>query len=193
MKSLAFILLLVACVLPVHADSWLDNSDFADGLNHWRGNGRSPADMASDNPMDAPNPLLSKGLILPLRGADWDKIAQDFRGKNTSAVLTITYQITPGTAFSEKADDYANIPDQMHYDGWKPFAVLPGTWVAFISDMGSAHGVYYKIKPDMTATGPQSIRANITGLTPFSDKTLTIAFPPGTGNVVLLNVSMTDN
>jgi hypothetical protein len=193
MKSLAFVLLLVACALPVQADSWLDNSDFSSGLDHWRGNGRSPADMASDNPMDKPDPLLSKGLILPLRGSDWDRIAQDFHGKSARAVLRITYQLGPGVAFSDKLEDYLNVPYQMHYNGWKPFQVPPGTWVIFISDEDSSHGTYYKIKPNMAATGPQTITAKIDGLVPLSDKSLTIAFPPGTGNVVLLNVSMTDN
>jgi len=194
MKTLVLSLLVLVLAVPLRADNWLTNSDFSDGINNWRGNGRAPADMAPENPMDPPNPLFAKGLILPLRGADWDIIAQDFRGKGASGVLTITYMITPDVTFSTKPEDYDNIPDLMHMDGWKPFKIDPGEWVAFIADFGDkTKGEYYKIKPKMGLTGTQTVKTKFSKLTPMEDKTLTIGFPPGTGNIVILNISFTDN
>jgi hypothetical protein len=191
-KNLLSALLVLACALPLRADNWIENGDFADGIDHWRGNGRAPSDFAPDNPLDTPDPFTSKGLIIPLRGV-WDKVAQDFHGKNADGVLTITYMVSPDLAFSVNPDDYVNMPDQIHYDGWKPFNTPPGNWIVFIADFGSAHGTYWEIKPKLGSSNPQFYRARVTGLTPLEDKTITLAFPPGTGKLVILSVALTDN
>jgi hypothetical protein len=193
MKTLAFAMLVLVLTLPLHADNWLDNGDFSDGIDHWRGNGRSPSDFAPDNPFDKPDPFTAKGLILELRGADWDKIQQDFHGKSTSGVLTVTYMVSPDLAFSDKPEDYANIPDLIHYDGWKPFSIPQGNLIVIIADFGTARGTYYPIKPKLGSSEPQTFRAEVHGLTPLEDKTITIACPPGSGKLVILSVSMTDN
>jgi hypothetical protein len=193
MRPLALVVVLLLGASPLRADNWIENGDFSAGLDHWRGNGRSPADMAADsNPMDQPDPLLSKGLILPLRGVDWDKVMQDFHGKATRGVLKVVFQLAPDVAFSSKAGDYDDIPEQIHYPGWKPFSVPMGSFIVFIADLGSAHGTYYPIPAKLGVAGPQTVQASVSGLTPLEDKTITIAFPPGSGNVVLLNVSLTD-
>lgn len=180
--------------LPLRADTnWVQNGDFADGSDHWRGNGRSPAEYAIDNnqsPLDKPDPFVSKGLILPLRGADWDKVQQDFKGQGTIGVLTITYMLSPSLTFSTDSTNYTNIPDALHIDGWQPFGVTPGNWVVFITDFGTNSGTYFYIKPKLGIAEPQTIRIAVRNLTPFSDKTITIGFPPGSGTLVLLGVSI---
>jgi len=193
MKTLLFGLLVLACALPLQADNWLENGDFVDGINHWYGEGRAPADFAADNPLQSSDPFTSKGLIIPLKHLDWTKVAQDFKGKSASGILTITYMVSPDFAFSDKPDDYVNMPDQIHYDGWKAFNTPPGDWIVFIADFGSARGTYYEIKPKLGSSGPQTYRARVMGLTPLEDKTITLAFPPGTGTLVILNISLTDN
>ena len=193
MKAVFFALLALACTLPLRADNWIQNGDFADGINHWRGNGRAPADFAPENPLDKPDPFTSKGLIIALRHMDWSKVAQDFKGKSAGGVLTITYMVSPDLAFSTKPDHYMNIPDLIHYDGWQPFNIPPGDWIVFITDFGSAHGTYYMIKPTLGSSSPQTYKARVTGLTPLEDKTITVAFPPGDGKLVILQISMTDN
>jgi hypothetical protein len=193
MKALAFALLVLGYAFPLRADSWLENGDFADGINHWRGNGRAPADMAPDNPMDKPDPFTSKGLIIPLRHVDWDKVAQDFKGKGASGILTITYMVAPDLTFSTKPEDYVNMPDQIHYDGWQSFDTPPGDWVVFVADFGTSRGTYWTIKPKLGSSAPQTFRARVSGLTPLEDKTITLGFPPGSGNLVILNISLTDN
>jgi len=193
MNALLFTLLVLACALPLRADNWLQNGDFTDGINHWRGNGRSPADLAPDNPLDKPDPFTSKGLIIPLKDLDWTKVAQDFKGKIASGVLTFTYMVSADRAFSTKAEDYLNMPGHISYDGWRPFNTPAGEWVIFISDFGSARGTYYTIRPKLGSTDPQTCKMAVHGLTPLEDKTITLAFPPGTGTMVMLNISLTDD
>jgi hypothetical protein len=196
MKPSVLALLVLACALPLRADNWVQNGDFVDGITHWRGNGRAPADFALENPMDKPDPFTSKGLIIPLRHAVWDKVAQDFHGKSASGVITITYMVSPDLTFSTKPDDYLDVPQEIHNDGWSPFNTPPGDWVVFIADYGSEggrHGTYWEIKPKLGSSEPQTFRAQIRGLTPLEDKTITLAFPPGDGKLVILSVVMSDN
>jgi hypothetical protein len=196
MKALTCVSLFVALALalPLRADddggNWIQNGDFVDGINHWYGGGRSPQDYANDNPLDANNPLVAKGLIVPLHPETWIKVAQDFKGKVSSGQMSITFTTSPDFSFSSKAEDYVNMPDKIGYDGWRAFNTPPGKWIVFLSDFGSSKGTYYEI-PAKTGGGPQIYRALIKNMTPWEDKTITLAFPPGTGMLVVLNVSMT--
>jgi hypothetical protein len=192
MKTLLLTLLVLACILPLQADNWVQNGDFADGINHWRGNGRSPADFAQDNPLGKPDPFTSKGLIISLRPGEWNKVQQDFHGKSQSGILTIIYMVSPDLTFSVKPNDYVNIPDRIHYDSWNPFNTPAGDWVVMMADFGSAHGKYYEIQPKLGSSAPQGYRTKVSGLTPLEDKTITLAFPPGAGTVVILGVFLTD-
>ena len=192
MKPLAFALLVLACALPLRADNWLENGDFADGITHWHGDARSPADFASDNPMAAPDPFTSKGLIIPLKHVSWAKVAQDFKGRIASGILTVTYMVSPDLTFSDKPDDYANIPEKLGW-GWQAFNTPPGEWLIFIDDLNTTSGRYRLLKPKLGSSEPQTYRTKVSGLTPLEDKTITLAFPPGSGTVVILSVSLTDN
>ncbi len=189
--ALTFVLATLLGSVTAFADDWLENGDFIDGTTHWRGNGRTAADFASDNPFDKPDPFLAKGLILPLRGV-WDKIQQDFRGRGTHGILTIVYKLSPDISFSTKPEDYKNIPDQLHYGGWAPFPLPIGSWVVFIADLGSARGTYWHIEPKLGSSEPQVVRMKVSGLTALEDKTITLGFPPGTGKIVLLGISLSD-
>jgi len=193
MKALVFAALVLACALPLQADNWLQNGDFIDGISHWHGDGRAPADYSADNPLAKSDPFTSKGLIIPLKHTAWAKVAQDFKGKIAGGILTITYMVSPDLAFSTKPEDYANMPNHIGYDQWQPFDTPPGQWVVFISDFGSSRGMYSMIKPKLGSSDPQTYREQITGLTPLEAKTIALAFPPGTGTVVILHVSLTDN
>jgi hypothetical protein len=193
MKYLAYLLPLALLLLPVRADdsNLIQNGDFSDGINHWYGGGRSPADYSSDNPMAASDPLTSKGLIIPLHAETWTKVAQDFKGKSDTGELTITFQVSPDFAFSAKDEDYKNMPDKIGYDGWRAFDTKVGTWVVFVSDFGSSKGTYCMIKAEPGQTGVKTFHTTIKNLTPFEDKTMTLAFPPGTGMIVITSVSFT--
>ena len=193
MKSVAYILLVLLLAIPLRAqsgDNWIENGDFTDGINHWYGGGRSPADFANDNPLSSNDPLTSKGLIMPLRPGSWTKVAQDFKGKVSDGILTITYKVSPDFAFSTKPEDYQNMPDKIGYDAWRAFDTPPGKWIIFLSDFGSNHGTYYELDAKAGSDAVQTYRARIKGMTPFENKTITLAFPPGNGTLVVLSVSM---
>jgi len=192
MRKLAFVLLVLTCTLPLRADNWLQNGDFADGTTHWHGDLLSPADFASGNPLQAADPFTSKGMIIQLKHVSWAKVAQDFRGKIASGILTITYMVSPDLTFSDKPEDYTNIPSQLGW-GWKSFGTKPGDWMVFVSAMGDTKGVYYTMKPKLGASTPQTVKIKVNQLTPLEDQTLTLAFPPGNGTVVILNAALTEN
>ena len=193
MKSLAFTLLVLLLAIPLRAqsgDNWIENGDFADGIDHWYGGGRSPADFANDNPLSANDPLTSKGLIMPLRPESWTKVAQDFKGKVSNGILTISFKVSPDFAFSSKPEDYVNMTDKIGYEGWKALNSPPGAWMLLLSDFGSLKGFTAPIVPKAGNGDVQTWRASIKGLTPYENKTITLAFPPGKGTVVVLSVSM---
>src|ERR1700678_2323006 len=145
MKKLSFVLLILTCTLPLRADNWLQNGDFTDGTTHWHGDLRSPADFASDNPLQASDPLTSKGMIIPLKGGLWTKVAQDCTVKSDSAVLTITFQVSPDLDFSQKPEDYVGVPAQLGW-GWKPFNGPPGAWMVDLTDADGTHGTHGFVK-----------------------------------------------
>jgi len=193
MKTLSCLLPLLLLLLPVRGDdagNLIQNGDFADGIDHWYGQARSPADFANDNPLQASDPFTSKGMIIPLRAESWVKVAQDFKGKSTNMVLNITYMVSKDFAFSTKPEDYQNMPGKIGYSYWNEFNTPLGTWVAFLSDFGTSMGTYFKLTPKAGSTDPQPLHLQVNGLQPFSSKTLTLAFPPGKGMVVILNVSL---
>jgi hypothetical protein len=192
-SSLLFSLVVLALPTRADDDNWIQNGDFITGIDHWYGGGRSPADFANDNPLQGADPFTSKGLIVPLHQSTWIKVAQDFKGKQSDGTLTVTYKVSKDFAFSDKPDDYVNMPDKIGYDAWKAFNTSPGTWVVFLSDFGANKGYYYPLQPKLGSTDPQTYKARIVGMTPWANKTITLAFPPGAGTLVILSVSMTSD
>jgi len=192
MKTLLFALLALGCVVPLHADEALQNGNFSDGINHWHGDGRSPADFASDNSLQASDPFTSAGLIVPLKHVSWSMVAQDFRGNIASGILTVTFKVSPDLVFSNKPDDYTNIPAQLSW-GWKSFNTPPGEWLVFISAQGDTKGKYYTIMTKAGSSDPQTVRFKVKALTPLDEQTITLAFPPGNGTIVILGVSIDDH
>ena len=169
----------------------IQNGNFADGTTHWHGDGRTPADLAADNPLATPDPSLSKGMIIPLKATQWTKIAQDVNIKSPDAQLTITFQFSPGLTFSNKPDDYTGVPAHLGW-GWKPFSGPPGAWMIDITDSEGIHGTHGFVNPDPKAKpgAPETYRTNMSKLYTGSGTALTLAFPPGTGTVTILSVSL---
>jgi hypothetical protein len=178
-------------VLPLRADNWLQNGDFTDGADHWRGDGKTPADMAPSDPFAKPDPLLSKGLIIPLKDREWTKITQNFRTKASELVFTVTFVFSPGLTFSDRDEDYVNIPKQIDNELYLSFDLAKNQIMALFTDFGDgAKGVYYKFDPKLGSSDSQTLRADVSQLSPLEDEVVTIAFPPGQGNVIVQNVSL---
>lgn len=193
LKKIALSLLILAGILPLHADNLIQNGDFTDGITHWHGDAQGPADFAPANPFDKPDPFTSKGLIVTLKDNRWRKVAQDFTGKITGGVLTITFMVSPDLAFSASGADYVGVPHKIGYDGWAPFNTTAGAFVFLISDFGSSTIWYNSVTPELGSSKVQTIKDKLTSLTPKEDKTITLAFPPGKGTIVILSVTLTDN
>ena len=190
MRLVTAALLSLACLFPLRADEQLKNPDFADGRSHWEGDGES-ASVASDNanPLDPTDSSHNAGLLLKLDGHDWVKITQDFRPLAASGVLTISYRLSDGLAFSTDFDDYKNIPHQIGYDNFQSFDLLAGQWIMTVFESADTRLKYYTMKPKAT-TDPQSLKIPIEGLVVRDDKTICLAFPPGKGTVTILHVGL---
>lgn len=192
MKTTTLLLLLLSTALTARADNWIANGDFSNGMAHWRGHASTPADLASSDPFAKPDPFLSQGLIIQLKHLDWAKLEQDFRTKSSTLYLAVTYKVSPDLAFSTKTEDYINVPAHINYGHYQPFNLSTGNWMVFLADLGGTHGTYFYLTPKTGGSDPQTFHGKLTGLVPYADKTLCLAFPPGTGTIVLLNVSLTD-
>ena len=191
MKTIALALLTLALALPLHADVGIQNGDFSDGTSHWHGDGRSPTDFASDNPLAPSDPLTSKGMIVPLKHSTWTKVEQDFDPGSGVGVLTVTYLVSPDTTFSTKPDDYSNMPGHLGW-GWKTFDIPPGCWMVDFTDSTGLKGMHDDIKLSGSPGTPQTIKMKIMA-TPHDKTTLTIAVPPGEGKFVVLSVTYAAN
>ena len=187
--SLAMVVLL-ATLVHLEADNVLQNGDFTDGSAHWSGDGHPSGELT--DLVALPDSLAKGGgLAIKLKSFDWTKISQDFAGGSSTGMLTITFAVTPDLSFSNRPEDYKNMPDHIDYDAWKSFNSKRGEWVIFISDFDKNRGSYYSVKPTLGTTTSQSVRMKVKGLSPSGDKTLTLAFPPGTGTIVILSVELT--
>ena len=191
MKKLSLTVLCVFTSLSaLTAGELIKNGDFSQGADLWRGDAvRDVAD--SGNPLAPPSTSTSKGLVINLNPARWVKIFQDFTGNSDKLTIKVDYQLSANTAFSTEVKDYSNVTHDIGYNAWKPFHVPVGTWVMMMSDFGPDKGRYYMITPKAGVTDVQSFTVNPPGKDK-EKKTLTFAFPPGTGTVTLLNVSVQD-
>lgn len=184
MKSFClFILLFQACFLQAsRADEALKNSDFSDGISHWSGDGEDMAQVAPD--------LAAKGMIIKLHSSEWTKAVQDFIPIGTNFNFSITYKLSEDIRFSDNKGDYKNVPGHLGYALWKKFRIPQGDWMLMISDFGEKiKGHYFPIKPG-TGTDAQTVQFRVSRLENREKKTITLAFPPGHGSVIILNVSL---
>jgi len=190
MKKLFLTVLLLSSVQLLHADDVLKNSDFADGALNWHGDGKSPVDLkpASDLDTNAPN-YGDKGLIIVLKPHSWTKVVQEFKTRSAAVSLNLTYKVAPGTVFSTKDDDYAGIPEKIDFNNWKPFNGKVGGWMVLLSDFAKERIFYNYIIP-VSGSDQPPVTGTYDSLIPEDDKTLCLAFPPGTGAIILLHVSL---
>jgi hypothetical protein len=192
MKRLTCLLVLVFTTIQAHADNWLANGDFSDGISKWYGEAKGPADYAAPDPFTKADPFTSQGMIIPLKNSQWIKECQDFKGKGENSVLKITYVLSPDLKFTSRPEDYQNMPDKIGWDAWKAFDSPPNSWIVFISELEQRHGEYFVIQPDLTSTKEQTFNARVQGMTPLSAKTIALAFPPGNGTIVIHKIELLD-
>jgi hypothetical protein len=192
MKRLVVPILLAFCILAARAEDWLQNGDFSSNADHWYGEARWPADFAPPDPFTKADPFTSQGMIIQLKDQAWVKEFQDFKGKGTNATLRITFTLAPGTKFGNKPEDMQNVPNKIGWNAWKPFDTAPDSWVIIITEVHQEHGEYQIVSPDMNSTQDQTMSMVINGMTPWSQKTIALAFPPGTGTIVIHKIELID-
>lgn len=193
MKTLA-LLFLLAGIAAVRADNGnvLQNGDFANGSSHWDGDGRLP-DAGNDIP-DLSKPASAAapaGIIVRLRSGSWTRVMQDFDASPGDYVLTIKYKVSPNLKFSDKAEDYKNIPGQAGIGTLGAFDSELGKWSIIINEPASLNTPIFAVKPESAAAGIQTATYDVK-LTSEAiyKKGLYLLFPSGTGSINLLSVSL---
>jgi len=192
MKHLALALLFFTTLLPIRADEELKNTDFADGRSHWEGDGESLAaavDAAAAPSLGATPSSAQAGLLLKLSRRDWTRVTQNFRPLHSEGILTVTYKFSDDLVFSKDIADYTGVPALMGFTSYRPFNIKPGNWIALFIESATSEMEYYNITPK---PGPdaQTYKGNIHDLVPRVDKTLCLAFPPGTGSITIIHVGL---
>ncbi len=190
MKFLFFFAFLASAVLSLRADDWLENEYFLSGKDHWYGQVQWPEDFAAADPFTTADPLTAKGMIAALKPSHWVSAFQDFKGKGGDAVLTITYVVAPNTSFSKKPEDYQNTPDKIGWDAWPSYSTPIGSFVVLIGDPSQYYFNFYPVTPKMNKTGTQTFTMKLSGLAPWTSKSIAISFPPGQGTVVVHKVAL---
>ena len=187
-KSTLAVLLVFASLGLVRSDELIKNGDFSQGTESWRGDVQA-VDASSVSPLDT-TPAKA-GLVINLSQTNWTKVYQDFTGVGNKLTIKVDYQLSADASFSTNGKDYDNVSHAIGYNAWKPFHIPVGTWVLMMSDFGPDKGRYYTITPKFGSTETQSFTVNPPGKDQ-EKKTLTLAFPPGTGTVTLLKISVQD-
>lgn len=196
MKILPVLLLLTSLTI-VRADNngnLLQNGDFSSGSAHWQGDGHPPDNSGNDIPDLSATPsttTASPGIVIKLRSHDWTKVLQDFDGNVGEYLLTIKYTAASDLQFSDKADDYNNIPGKVEFSRLMPFNGTPGNWIVIINDLGNLRYEYWQIKPKVNTAGVQTLTCNVKlNSDDAVKKGFYLLFPPGTGAITLQSISL---
>jgi hypothetical protein len=173
------------------------NGDFSHGDDHWQGDGKMPQAYARDNPAALTDPLTSKGLIVTLNSSSWTRIYQTFAsGNSTHYSIVVTYKLSPNISLSRNAADYADISKKIQIPGFENFGSLPmqpGDFYGTIGDPTSTSMSMELFVPPVGSSQVQTYQHSYPPVPISPTKTFALAFPPGTGTVVILSVDVTAN
>jgi hypothetical protein len=191
MKKLALGLLLAGSSFALADDNdLLQNGDFSDGISHWYGDCHTIADMTSQE-SDYQAPAAGTGAVVKLRAGEWTKMTQDFDTKPGTLHLAITYTLSPGLTFSQRAEDYTNTTGNIGYTAWLAYPTSVGAWVVMLCDIAAGHANVFEVPlPSNAPSGAQTFNA---GFRAKSDeqKSICFGFPPGKGFITVEKVSIT--
>ncbi len=189
MKTLALVFFLAGFSVATADDNLLRNGDFSSGLSHWEGDCHTVASSTFDDSITSPP---TTGVIVKLRHSDWSRVTQDFPGKVGVFTLTINYSVSPDIKFSDRADDYTNVPGRLDLNELKPFDGAPGQWSVIVTDVGANRYTSWQITPKPGATGTQTVSAQVhLDSNDYQNKGFFLAFPPGAGYINLQSITLT--
>ena len=197
MKNLLLALIILACPCSLRADSLIQNGDFSDGNTHWQGDGKTPRAYAGGNPAALPDPLTGKGLIVTLNPASWTRIFQSFPSdKGTRYSIVVTYKLSANLTLSKDPAAYAEISKRIQIPGFEDFGsmtIQPGQFYGTLGDPSSTTIAMEVFSPKLGSTEVQTYQHTYPPIPALGNKTVALAFPPGTGTVVILSVIVTSN
>lgn len=189
MKSLLLAIIILASGPALRADNLLQNSDFAAGDSHWNGDGQI---LGNNLPAGA---FGSKGLVVMLNPQSWTKIFQEFKGdKGTIYSINVTYRVSPDLALSQKAADYVDVNKHIGLTGYENFGHwnLPvGQFFGTIGDSSSPRVAYEVYAPKLGSSEIQTYQHTYPAVSADGNNVAALVFPPGTGSVNILSVSVT--
>ena len=128
MKTLLLLFFLAGGSAALADGNILTNGDFANGISHWEGDCHSAGSATDDSG-------AASGIVIKLQPSDWTRITQVFEGKPGNYLLTITYTVSSGTAFSQRPEDYSNGSHWHNMDGFYLLDSDPGQWTLIVRDM----------------------------------------------------------
>ena len=177
-KRLALLVLLASAAI-VRADdagNLLKNGDFSGGIAPWQG--------------DITPATLTSGALVKL-GADWSKVSQVYNATTGDYTLTVKYAVTSGSAFSTDPHMYGNVSNRLAIPGVGGFGSQIGQWVILLYNPVSSS--FWRLTPRHgSAAQIFTARVHLKADTDNNDtsQNLLLAFPPGTGTVNLLSISL---
>ena len=176
--------------LSARAEELLLNGDFSDGRNHWLGDGITPAELTPDNPLFTTMGKSSTNeLIVPLRPHGWTKVTQSFHTHSAEYNIIIRFKPSLDVIFTKEKDDYDRTAEEVGlwnnvlYHQFNNFlwGIVDDSrrfWFAGYCDASKLKGAHPTLQHTMT------------NLANTDDKTLYLAFPPGSGNIIIQSVSV---
>jgi hypothetical protein len=174
----------------------IQNGDFSRGDAGWHGDGQTLRAYAQANPGAPADLLTGTGLIVSLNPQSWTRIFQTFAtDKGTQYSLTVHFQVAPHLALSTNAADYTDISKRINIDGFENFGsvgISPGQFYGTVGDPNSQIIAMEVFSPDLSSSNVQNYQHTYPTISVSESKTVALAFPPGTGIVVIRSVSVTD-
>ena len=187
MKTLALLILLAGTSIVLADENLLKNGDFSNGINHWEGDCHTIDSTTFDPSVTPP----TSGIIIKLHGSGWAQVTQDFKGKIGEYTVSVVYSVSPDLKFSDRKEDYINIPGLLGFSRLKGFDAAPGQWALIINDLGAMHYNYWKITPKLDPSAVQKVNVRIQlDSDDTVDKGFYLVFPPGEGFINLQSITM---
>jgi len=184
MKQIAFALLLLVSLWPLHADSdILVNSTFSDGHSHWQGDAKDidSGDLGSDTP--------APGAIVQLKKDKWTKVYQLFTVRDQKLFYTVSFKTSNDYKLASRESDYApadlgDIPGI----AWQ-WSLPANCWSIMIQ--GGDNYTQKELQPSPVKLGqPQTLSGHFIFQATDVECVFVLAFPPGEGSVTLTTVSL---
>jgi hypothetical protein len=129
----------------------------------------------------------SPGVVIKLKPDKWSKIYQTFNNRAPVLYYTVSCKLSDDYALRDKgtsSPDFGDLPTD-----YMPWPLLENSWHIFVSGAGFFETTRM-LKPDAHKTDTQTMTGRIADLKDVDEAVFTIFFPPGSGSITLLNVSL---